>query len=39
VLRADDDATRQSRLVLCDATASVLGHGLGLLGIDAPEQM
>ncbi len=39
VLRADDDATRRSRLVLCDATASVLGHGLGLLGIDAPEQM
>ena len=39
VLRADDDATRQSRLVLCDATASVLGHGLGLLGIDAPEQI
>ena len=28
-----------SRLALCDVTARVLAHGLGLLGIDAPEQM
>lgn len=39
VLRAADDATRASRLVLCDATARVLERGLALLGISAPEQM
>lgn len=39
VLRADDDATRNSRLVLCEVTAQVLATGLGLLGIDAPERM
>ena len=39
VLRADDQAQRDSRLALCDLTARVLAHGLGLLGIDAPEQM
>jgi arginyl-tRNA synthetase len=39
VLRAPDDATRVSRLALCDLTARVLQHGLGLLGIDAPERM
>ena len=39
VLRADDEAQRDSRLALCDLTARVLAHGLGLLGIDAPEQM
>lgn len=39
VLRADDDATRTSRLALCDATARVLERGLSLLGISAPEQM
>jgi arginyl-tRNA synthetase len=38
VLKADDE-TRLSRLALCETTASVLSHGLGLLGIDAPEQM
>ncbi|MDQ3738647.1 MAG: arginine--tRNA ligase [Actinomycetota bacterium] len=38
VLRSEEPL-RASRLVLCDATASVLSHGLGLLGIDAPEVM
>jgi arginyl-tRNA synthetase len=39
VLRAPDEATRESRLVLCDATARTLAAGLGLLGIAAPERM
>lgn len=39
VLRADDQATRESRLFLCEMTARVLASGLGLLGIDAPERM
>jgi arginyl-tRNA synthetase len=38
VLRADEPV-RASRLALSDLTARVLAHGLGLLGIDAPEQM
>ncbi|MEX2627919.1 MAG: arginine--tRNA ligase [Ilumatobacteraceae bacterium] len=38
VLRVDD-ATRDSRLVLCALTARTLADGLGLLGIDAPERM
>ena len=39
VLRAPDDATRASRLMLCDSTARVMEQGLALLGIEAPEQM
>ena len=39
VLRAETDSRRDDRLALCDVTASVLERGLGLLGIDAPEQM
>lgn len=39
VLKADDIATRDSRLALCDLTARVLSTGLALLGIDSPEQM
>jgi arginyl-tRNA synthetase len=39
VLKAPDDATRVSRLALCDATARVLACGLKLLGIAAPERM
>jgi arginyl-tRNA synthetase len=39
VLRAPDEATRTSRLVLCDLTARVLQRGLGLLGIATPERM
>ncbi|MFT3853543.1 MAG: arginine--tRNA ligase [Ilumatobacteraceae bacterium] len=39
VVKADDEATRRSRLALCDVTARVLAQGLGLLGIGAPERM
>jgi arginyl-tRNA synthetase len=39
VLRAPSDEVRASRLALSEVTARVLSHGLGLLGIDAPEQM
>jgi arginyl-tRNA synthetase len=39
VLGADSAEGRDSRLVLCALTASVLGCGLGLLGIEAPERM
>jgi arginyl-tRNA synthetase len=38
VLKADD-ATRVSRLVLCDLTARVLKQGLEVLGIEVVEQM
>jgi arginyl-tRNA synthetase len=38
VLKADEP-TRSSRLALCDLSARVLAHALGLLGIDAPERM
>lgn len=34
-----DEPLRTSRLALCDLTARTLQHGLGLLGIDAPERM
>lgn len=39
VLRADDDETMRSRLVLCDVTSRVLATGLSLLGITAPTRM
>jgi arginyl-tRNA synthetase len=39
VLKAPDEATRASRLALCELTARVLKTGLGLLGIEAPERM
>jgi arginyl-tRNA synthetase len=39
VLRAEDPAVRASRLALSGATRRVLGMGLGLLGIAAPERM
>jgi arginyl-tRNA synthetase len=39
VLGAASPEMRNSRLVLCAVTASVLGCGLGLLGIEAPERM
>ena len=39
VLKAEDEAVKQSRLALCDATARILATGLGLLGITAPERM
>lgn len=38
ILKADD-ATRASRLALCDVTARTLQRGLGLLGIFTVEQM
>jgi arginyl-tRNA synthetase len=39
VLKAEDEVVRTSRLTLCDLTARTLSTGLGLLGIDVPEQM
>jgi arginyl-tRNA synthetase len=39
VLQAPDPDTRASRLALAALTARVLRHGLGLLGITAPDQM
>jgi len=39
VLRAEDPATRASRLLLCQTTRAVLGRGLELLGMTAPERM
>jgi arginyl-tRNA synthetase len=39
VLKAPSDELRASRLALSELTARTLAHGLGLLGIDAPEQM
>ena len=39
VLKADDAATRRSRLALADLTARVLARGLDLLGIEAPDRM
>ena len=39
VLKAPDDAVRESRLALCALTASVLGAGLSALGIEAPDRM
>jgi arginyl-tRNA synthetase len=38
VLKADGEV-RESRLVLCALTARSLAEGLGLLGIEAPEQL
>jgi arginyl-tRNA synthetase len=39
VLRAPDDAMRDSRFALCGLTARALARGLDLLGIQAPERM
>ena len=39
VLKADDEATRNSRLRLVDLTGRIIQHGLSLLGIDTCEQM
>ena len=39
VLKAEDAATRGSRLALCDLTARVLQQGLATLGIETVEQM
>ena len=34
-----DDKLAQARLALCMATKYVLAHGLGILGVSAPEKM
>ena len=39
VLKAETPALVQSRLALCNVTASTLAQGLALLGIDVPERM
>jgi arginyl-tRNA synthetase len=39
VLKASDEETRRSRLLLSDVSARVLAEGLGLLGMDAPARM
>jgi arginyl-tRNA synthetase len=39
VLQAPEPAVRDSRLALSALTARVLAHGLGLLGMTAPERM
>jgi arginyl-tRNA synthetase len=39
VLRAQDPETRASRLLLCKTTRGVLGRGLELLGMAAPDRM
>ena len=39
VLKADDEAMRNSRLALCDLTSRVLKQGLETLGIEVVEQM
>ena len=39
VLKEPDEATRTSRLLLCDLTARVIAVGLDLLGIKTCEQM
>ena len=39
VLKAPDEASRASRLALCELTARVLARGLDLLGIAAPQRM
>lgn len=35
----DDVRVRNARLALCLAVKAVIAHGLGLLGVDAPERM
>jgi arginyl-tRNA synthetase len=39
VLKADDEATRTSRLLLVDLTGRIIERGLSLLGIHVAEQM
>jgi arginyl-tRNA synthetase len=39
VLKAPDEATRASRLALCDLTARTIRQGLALLGIEVVEKM
>ena len=39
VLKAEDEATRTSRLLLVDLTGRIIEHGLSLLGFPFPKQM
>jgi arginyl-tRNA synthetase len=39
VLKAESEELRESRLALCALTLAVLVEGLGLLGVESPEQM
>jgi len=39
VLQETDEQTKKARLLLVDCTRQVLKNGLGLLGIEAPEEM
>jgi arginyl-tRNA synthetase len=39
VLKAPSEGLRDSRLVLCGLTASILGSGLAALGIETPDRM
>ena len=39
VLKAEDEAIRASRLMLCDLTGQITRKGLSLLGIDVVERM
>ena len=39
VIKAEDEAIRDSRLALCAATLRVLTAGLGLLGVPVPDRM
>jgi len=39
VLKADNEISRDSRLLLCDLTGRTIRKGLGLLGIDVVERM
>ncbi|MBC8356187.1 MAG: arginine--tRNA ligase [Planctomycetes bacterium] len=39
VLKADEEKTRNSRLLLCDLTARTISQGLNLLGIKVVERM
>jgi arginyl-tRNA synthetase len=39
VLKAENDALRTSRLLLCDLTARTIARGLDLLGIEVVERM
>ncbi len=39
VMGCDDPSTQASRFSLCDITRRILARGLGLMGIEAPEEM
>ena len=39
ILKSDDHTILKSRLALCDLTARTISTGLGLLGIQSPEEM